>query len=85
MIKALKKHSLYYSLLGGILFCGFLLFLSFATNPQAQMMIVLLTSFFYVGFALFHHHLNHDLSAKVVVEYVLIATLGVSLVYFYLT
>jgi hypothetical protein len=64
---------------------GFFLFLTFASQPQTQIMIVMLTSFFYVGFALFHHYLNRDLSAKVVIEYVLIAALGISLVFFYLT
>ena len=84
-MKNLKKHYLYYVLLALILLCGLLLFVSFSSQPQTQMIIVLLTSFFYVGFALFHHFLNHDLSAKVVVEYVLIAALGVSVVFFYLT
>ena len=85
MIKTLKKHSLYYMLLSMILLSGFFLFLSFAAQPQTQMIIVMLTSFFYVGFALFHHYLNGDLSVKVVVEYVLIAALGMSIVFFYLT
>jgi hypothetical protein len=72
MMKALKKHSLYYFLLLMVLMSGFFLFISFASDPQMQVMIVILTSFFYVGFALFHHYLNRDLSVKVVVEYVLI-------------
>ena len=84
MIKGLKKNYLYYMLLFGILSSGFILFLSFASSPQMQMTIVMLTSFFYVGFALFHHYLNNDLSVKVVIEYVLIAALGISIVYFYL-
>jgi hypothetical protein len=85
MISVLKKNSWYYFLLAGILLSGFLFFLSFAANPRAQMMIVMLTSFSYVGFALIHHYLNNDLSAKVVLEYVLISALGISLVFFYLT
>lgn len=68
-----------------ILFSGFLLFLAFAPSPQTQMMIVMLTSFFYVSFALFHHFLNGDLNVKIVIEYVLIAALGMSIVFFYLT
>jgi hypothetical protein len=85
MIKALKKHSLYYILLSLVLMSGFFLFLSFSSHPQTQVMIVMLTSFAYVGFALLHHYMNGDLTVKVVVEYVLIAALGISLVFFYLT
>ncbi len=84
-MKTFKTQYLYYLLLLGILSAGFILFLSFSSNPQMQMAIVTLTSFFYVGFALFHHFLNKDLSVKVVIEYVLIAALGISIVYFYLT
>ena len=79
----LRKDFLYYLLLFVVLLSGFILFLFFATDPQFQMITVILTSFFYVGFALLHHYLKNDLSVKVVIEYVLIASLGISIVYFY--
>lgn len=84
-MNVLRKDSLYYLLLFVVLVSGFILFLTFASNPQFQMITVMVTSFFYVGFALFHHYLKNDLSVKVVIEYVLIAALGISIVYFYLT
>lgn len=84
MLALLKKNSFYYALLGIVLVSGFVLFLYFMAYPQLQMATVILTSFFYVGFALLHQYLHSDLSIKVVIEYVLIASLGITIVYFYL-
>lgn len=85
MVKLLKKNSIYYTLLLSVMISGFGVFLSLANNPQLQMITVVLLSFFYVGFAVLHHYLTNDLSVKVVIEYVLMAALGITLVYFYLT
>lgn len=85
MLNTMKKQSVYYLLLGIVLLSGFLLFISFTESPQLQMVTVILTSFFYVGFALFQHYLTRDLTVKVVIEYVLIAALGITIVFFYLT
>lgn len=49
------------------------------------MAIIIFAACFYVFWAVIHHLMHHDLSGKVVVEYVLIAMVGISLVYFVLS
>lgn len=46
------------------------------------MLAVVITSLFYVGWGILHHFVHHDLNAKIVVEYVLIGSLGMTVVLF---
>jgi len=46
--------------------------------------IILLCGIFYVVIGIIHHLLAHDISSKIVLEYVLMATLGISIVFFLL-
>ncbi len=84
MIQRLKQNKLYYLFLFLILAVSFILFLSFAPNAQLQLATVVLAACCYIGFGLFHHHLRGDVTAKVVIEYVLIGALGITIVFFYL-
>lgn len=56
----------------------------FPSNRQIQMIMVVLAAFIYVIWGLLHHFLNHDLKTKIVIEYILIAGLGISAVFFLL-
>lgn len=45
-------------------------------NPALQMMILTILSINYVAWALTHHFLEKSLTTEIVIEYVLIASLG---------
>lgn len=84
MYKKIKKHIAYYISL--ILILSFGLFLIGLASPdiKAQAFIILLTVFFYILWGIFHHLINHELTAKIVVEYVLIGLLGIAVLFFVL-
>lgn len=83
MVKRREGHFGYYISLAAILFLGFLL-VSLSPNKQFQMTMIVLTSVFYVIWGIVHHLLNHDLTLKIVVEYILIGSLGLTVVFFLL-
>lgn len=83
MTKNAVSHVGYYISLIAILIFGFAL-ASLTPYKQLQMAIVILITFFYVIWGILHHLINHDLSAKIVVEYILIGSLGLSVILFLL-
>ncbi len=82
MIKKFLKHSYYYLTLFAILILGFLLINTTSFNRELQMIVVFLVFLSYIFWGLLHHVYNHDLNIKIVVEYVLIGTIGIAIVYF---
>jgi hypothetical protein len=84
MYKNFKKHLGYYLSLITILVLGLLLVFLASPNIELQIVITLLTVFFYILWGLFHHLTNHELTAKIVIEYVLVGVLGISILYFLL-
>lgn len=84
MLKKIKNHSGYYISLILILALGFFLAYISAPYKQIQMVVIILTTFFYVFWGILHHLINHDLNAKIVVEYVLMGSLGLSIIFFLL-
>jgi len=80
----IKKHLLYYLSFISIQIAGWLLFLAVNPDRQLQMMVVIMVTSFSTVFALIHHKVSHTLTSKIVVEYVLIAALGISLMLIYL-
>lgn len=79
-----EKHYGYYIFLVAILSLGFFLTTLFSYNKGLQMLIVVITAFFYVLWGIIHHCLHHDLNAKIVIEYLLIGGLGVTIALFFL-
>ena len=79
-----NRHVEYYLALSIILALGLLLVIISAPDKNLQMLIVLLTTFFYAGFGIFHHIVNHDLNSKIVLEYLIIAGFGMAAVFFFL-
>lgn len=77
-------HIGHYICLVLILIFGFLLVYLGRGRHDLQMAGVVLTTFCYVGWGIFHHLINHDLTAKIVIEYVLVGSLGVAIVFFLL-
>lgn len=81
-MKPVEKHIVYYVSLFLIIALGVVLAFQMSYNPRIQMAIVALTAFWYVVWGIAHHIREHDISAKIVVEYVLMASLGISVVFF---
>lgn len=77
-----SDHLLYYVSLIGILVLGLILVYSSSPDKNRQMLIVIGMSTSYTVLGIAHHLLNHDLATKIVVEYVLIAILGIAISFF---
>lgn len=84
MFTKLYKHSAYYISLVVILALGFLLANS-NSDRGFQIGVVIVTTFFYVLWGIIHHLLNHDLSVKIVIEYILIGLFGLTIIFFLLS
>lgn len=78
------KHVVHYSGLIFLMLLGVGVSIITFYNRQLQMIAVLCTVVLYVLWGILHHHLHHDLSSKIVVEYVLIGALGMVVVFFFL-
>lgn len=85
MLRKLKKHIGYYLSLIAIFALGLFLTLLAAPNIKLQAAIIFLTVFFYVLWGILHHLINHELTLRIVVEYVLIGFLGIAILYFMLS
>jgi len=84
MSKKMKEHASYYLSLLLIFAVGMLLAFHTAYDTRLQFAVVVLTTFCYLVWGILHHLLRHDLSAKVVVEYVLMGSLGMAVALFFL-
>ena len=82
MIKNFQKHFTHY-LVYLVIFCGGLaLLVATKGNTKVQALSVLLIAFLYFLWSMVHHYVHHQLHVKVVVEYILIVTLGTVLILF---
>lgn len=68
-----------------ILGLGFLGLVLADPNKKLQTEILVLASVFYLIWGLTHHHQNHSLNSKIVIEYILIAALGLAALLFFVT
>lgn len=82
MKKEIRKHFEYYISMIVILLFGTVLAYLTIDQKQLQFLIIMLTIFFYVAWGLLHHYINHDMTAKIVIEYVLVGSLGMSILFF---
>lgn len=73
-----KNHNLYYLSLLSVLFSGIVLVIIFSGDSILQMLTVVGVAFSYVILGIVHHLIDHDLVLKIVVEYILIAALGIA-------
>lgn len=79
MIKAhIKSHYRYYISFTIVQLLGLGLVLLASGNKKVQLLAVFGTTLFYFLFAIVHHLLDHDLTAKIVIEYALIGCLGLA-------
>lgn len=80
----LKTHHRYYFAL--LLMQSLGLYLTYLTSfdYRLQLVVVMMTTFIYIGWALLHHYVEHDMTAKIVVEYILMGSLGITIAFFIL-
>ena len=78
-----KEHVFHYAALILLLSAGVVGISIVTANRDFQMMIVVLTTFFYVLWGIVHHLFHHDLTAKIVIEYILVS-LVIMAVFFFL-
>lgn len=79
MKNLLKYHTGYYLFFGVLMFLCLTLLLKSYRTPEYKIIIIFITAFLYTFSGIAHHIIDHDISFKVVIEYVLIAALGIVL------
>lgn len=79
-----SKHLHHYVSLTLLLVAGLIGVLATSSAKNIQMAFVVLTTIFYVGWGILHHAVNHDITTKIVVEYVLMGSLGMAVILFIL-
>lgn len=85
MISLTRKHWFYYGFLCVVLGFGLMVILLSPGNKELQISTVILMAVFYIVWAIIHHIVDHDMSAKVMLEYILIGMVGIAIVYFVLS
>lgn len=84
MMEALiRGHKGYYFSLLSILFLGISLVFGLSYDRKLQILAVFITAFCYLILGIMHHLVHHDLTVRIVVEYVLIVCVGI-LIYLFI-
>lgn len=77
-----RAHILHHTIVVGILVLGIGLSLLFSGDRNLQLAAIVATGVVYAAYGIVHHRLEHDLTVKIVLEYVLVALLVVVLFIF---
>jgi len=80
-MKYFAKHLPHYLLLFGILFAGFAGLTLFSYDESFQTAIAIATAVAYVFWGIIHHSIHKDLHLETVVEYVVVASLGLIIIF----
>jgi hypothetical protein len=75
-------HLGYYFFLISILLLGVFLIWQLSPNKNLQFLTFIALSIIYAVVGIVHHLLDHDLVGKIVIEYILIAILGIAAAFF---
>lgn len=84
MKEKFRDHLAYYISLIIILSLGVVSIFSTRQNILLQAVAILMTVFFYILWGILHHLINHELTLRIMVEYILIGALGISILFFML-
>lgn len=76
----IKKHPVQYVVLVILLLSALVAFLYFSYDPFMQRRVLYFTAALYFLWSLFHHYQRGDLQVSILLEYLLIALLGVILI-----
>lgn len=79
MIGEFKAHSQHYLILAILLGVGLVAIILFRVNDTLKNTTILLMAGAYVAWGIYHHRTANHLRLKVVLEYLLVAVLGVLL------
>jgi len=82
--KYIHHHGKYNIALFCILTLGVILAYYTRDHKQLEMMVLLGMTSIYILFGIMHHYLMHDLSSKIVIEYIAMGTLGLAIALFVL-
>lgn len=77
MKKHLLKHLNYYLALLVMQIIGLFVILSLTGNRELQVAVIIISTIGYVVWAILHQYLEHSLTTKIVVEYVLFGLFGI--------
>lgn len=80
----MKKHIGYYISFVVIIAASIFLIFQSIGNKMLTMEFVGLFAMFYVVWGLLHHIVHHGLTLRVVIEYIVVAILGVAVIFFIL-
>ena len=84
MIKHILDHKLYYLALGSIQLTSLILVTALSPQRNLQLSVAILSSLFYGVIGMMHHKMDHTLTTKIMLEYVVIPALGIVILFFYL-
>ena len=77
MTEHTRKHLWYYVSFLAAELTGLGLVLYFAYDKNLQFLAVCFMTSFYIGWAILHHYHHHNVTIKIVIEYILMGLLGV--------
>lgn len=80
-MKSYKHHLEYYLPLLVIFIAGFFV-ISLFEEKNMKMIALVIIGFFYGIWGILHHYSKHDLTLKIMVEYFLVAMLGIAILFF---
>jgi hypothetical protein len=83
MKKKFLKHIKYYVALLIMQIIGFLVILVFRGNHDLQVAIIITSTIGYVVWAIIHNYTEHNLTSKIVLEYVLFGAFGLIISLFF--
>lgn len=75
-MKSFMKHLPHYLALIGVLVAGFVLFWVFSYDKAFQIAVAIALAVSYVAWGVVHHYIHRDLHLSVIIEYIVIASLG---------
>lgn len=81
MMKEIKRHLLHYSTLFAILAAGIIGFYLFSYDRLFQAAVGVAIAVSYVSWGIVHHKIHDDLHTSVIIEYILVASLGLVIVF----
>ena len=77
-----RNHIFHYTIILGIILLGIGLLILLSANKALQFIALIVISFFYLMYGILHHRLEHDLTLKIVIEYILVVFLVIALFIF---
>lgn len=75
-------HLVHYAIIVCIVLTGVGLTALFSADKNMQLLVMIITAISYVIYGLLHHKLEHDVTIKIVLEYILVAGIAIALFIF---